>query len=252
MLRPLPALPERLRASLGRRGAAVVLALAIEALIVVLFLYLTPRIPAKKPPDPMVFGFDADAGEAVQPKTPEKSDTRRNGGRKAPDPLKAIREPVTPPVVPEAPPAKSNVIWLTRREYSARDIGSARRADAPSPSAASEGGSSRPDSELAEGRGPNGEPLYAAEWQTRPTHAQLSTYIPARARQSGWGLIACRTVANYRVEDCRELGQSPGSGLAGAVRQAAWQFRVRPPRIGGKYQVGAWVSIRIDYTITER
>ena len=63
----------------------------------------------------------------------------------------------------------------------------------------------------------------------------------------GFGIVACKTVPGDRVEDCVELDQTPGSHLASAVRQAAWQFRVRPPRKNGVLLVGSWVSIRIDY-----
>jgi protein TonB len=99
------------------------------------------------------------------------------------------------------------------------------------------------------GTAPNGEPLYHAEWHRRPTDAQLAPYLPDRMPAEGWGLVACRTVERYRVEDCVELDDSPpGSRLAGAVRQAAWQFLVRPPRVGGKPLVGSWVRIRIEYS----
>jgi periplasmic protein TonB len=82
-----------------------------------------------------------------------------------------------------------------------------------------------------------------------PTNQELSTYMPKNLYEDGWGMVACKTVARFHVEDCVELGQTPGSHLSGAVRQAAWQFLVRPPRVGGKSLVGSWVRIRIDYDI---
>ena len=101
------------------------------------------------------------------------------------------------------------------------------------------------------GAGPNGERLYNAQWYREPTHAELSYYLPANRPTVGWGLIACRTIDHYHVDDCQEIADSPaGSGLAAAVREAAWQFLVLPPRIGGRPMVGAWVRIRIEFTQT--
>lgn len=123
---------------------------------------------------------------------------------------------------------------MSRDEFAATDISKL-------PSAGADGDG---DSEVV-GRGPNGDPLYAARWAREPTNAEINGYWPRNV--TGWGLVACKTVANDRVDDCVELDQSPkGSHLASAVRQAAWQFRVRPPRKGGRDLIGAWVRILIE------
>lgn len=135
-------------------------------------------------------------------------------------------------------------------------------AERPAPPAAPkigvrmrDGASAGPPSKAAAGAGdtarvgtaPNGEPLYAAAWYREPTDGELRGYL-STAHGPGWGLVACRTVADYRVEDCVALEEYPaGSMMNRAVLAAAWQFRVRPPRLGGKPQVGTWVRIRIDY-----
>ena len=146
--------------------------------------------------------------------------------------------PVKPTIAPPATIADKPSPWIemSKAEMAASDIASM-------PKAASGGAG---DSEVV-GQGPNGEALYAAEWAREPTNAELAGYMP-RNSPEGFGLIACKTVAGNRVEDCVELSQSPrGSHLASAVRQAAWQFRVRPPRKGGRPLIGSWVRIRIDY-----
>jgi protein TonB len=97
------------------------------------------------------------------------------------------------------------------------------------------------------GRAPNGDVLYAAEWARHPTNAELGGYLPAGA-PDGYGLVACKTYPGDRVDDCVELENNPpGSHLARAVRLAAWQFRVRPPRKNGKPLIGSWVRIEIEY-----
>ena len=101
------------------------------------------------------------------------------------------------------------------------------------------------------GDGPGGVKLYNAEWHRKPTDAELSTYMPKNGTLAGWGMIACQTVERYRVENCQVLGESPrGSGFGRAVQNAAWQFLVKPPRINNKPQIGEWVRIRIDYSVT--
>ncbi|MDP5279432.1 hypothetical protein Q9Q95_10905 [Sphingomonas sp. DG1-23] len=245
-----PSASARLRGSLRQRGAAFFLALAVELGLALLLWFMAPALTDKKPPPTTtVFGVDTVPGDTEEPAHTEqkKAAAKTDGREKARPELPKPVEPPPPP--PEQPPVPSTFIRMTRSEYKAADI--AGRGSAPAAPAAGEtaaAGGSRPGDSAVVGKAPNGEPLYAAEWYRRPRSAELQPYISSRARGPGWGLIACRTVADHRVEDCQELAEGPrGSGYSGAVRQAAWQFRVRAPRVGGKELTGTWVSIRITY-----
>ena len=102
------------------------------------------------------------------------------------------------------------------------------------------------------GSAPNGEPMYAAAWYRKPYDSELDGYLQT-ADGPGWALIACRTVADFRVDDCVGLAEYPeGSHIMRSLLAAAWQFRIRPPRVGGVSQVGTWVQIHYTYGIKVR
>jgi protein TonB len=153
------------------------------------------------------------------------------------------RQPHRPPQIKSPIPSPHPLPWveMSHDELAAADIRNLPKSGA--------GSGSDGDSEEV-GHGPHGEVLYAAEWARHPTNAELGGYLPANAPE-GSGLVACKTIPDNRVDDCVELGNDPpGSHLARAVRLAAWQFRVRPPRKNGRPMIGEWVQIRIDYIHT--
>ncbi|MFA6123096.1 MAG: hypothetical protein WCS75_01485 [Sphingomonas sp.] len=154
--------------------------------------------------------------------------------------------PVAPP--PVKSPVPSKLIQLSSEEFAASDIGKI-----PAHQGEGDDSGSGKDSVAAygPGQGPGGAALYNAEWYREPRDAELKPYLQDYAKVgSGWAIIACKTAPEFRVENCRALDESPpGGGLARALRLAAWQFRVRPPRIGGKPIIGAWVRIRFDLTV---
>lgn len=230
----------------------MLLALAIEALVVLLLLFLVPPEPGRKnASSPSIFSIDTASDEPADEEA-AKPDKARPAERTARKP--AVPPPVTPPppTPPPTPRGELPFIVMTREEVRAAQIANMKSSPSePAAAPAASSGSSHSDDTPIVGKGPNGEPLYAAEWYRRPRQAELETYLPRSWARGGSGLIACRTVARYHVEDCKILGESPrGSGYGYAVQRAAFQFLVRPPRVGGKELVGTWVSIRIDYTVT--
>ena len=215
-------------------------------LLVLLALLTTGALPLQPPSggqEPLIVSLIPDVDKASQaarsPQKPRETPVRE---QKPPLPKPKIVLPAKPTI---ETPRELPWIELTKAEMAAADI--SRFPKSSESASAATGG----DSEEV-GRAPNGEVLYAADWARKPTNMELSGYLPPNA-PDGWGLIACRTVAGNRVEDCMELGQSPrGSRLASAVRQAAWQFRVLPPRRNGRLLIGSWVRIRIDYSSVRR
>lgn len=130
-----------------------------------------------------------------------------------------------------------------RSEQTAAVEGTGGTGTATGPGAASDGYGAQV------GTGPRGEALYAAEWYREPTAAEVRPYLPKHLPDLASADIMCRTIAHFGVEDCLELGEMPrGTGLARAIRQAGWQFKVKPIRLGKTFEVGTWVRIR--YTIT--
>lgn len=220
---------------IGQRQLIFAITLLLHVLLFVLLLRQVQTAPVKIERQPDTFELIP-----VPKPTPE----RKKPAAKA---KQATKQKVQPPKKQEDEDKPSNpkpaFITLTRDEFAASDI-----ANLPSRSTKSDSGGSS-SAVAGPGEGPGGARLFNADWYRRPTNAELSTYLPPNAPRTGWGEVACKTIENYHVENCRQIGEFPlGSGFSRAVREAAWQFLVWPPRIDGRPMIGTWVRIRITYT----
>lgn len=241
------------REKTARRAAGIVAALLLEALLLLLLLTLGHSVSQPS-------GEDLTVVNLKSQETPDPA-----AAEPEPVPAEALPEEPQPVVQPDAAPAvqveplpaaaERPSIRIPLEQVPAPEV--PRRPARPTPPAADQPvygppDRGRPADTARVGTAPNGEPLYAAAWYREPYDSELRGYL-STASGPGWGLIACRTVPDYRVEDCVALDEYPtGSNIARSVLAAAWQFRVRPPRLGGRLQVGEWVRIRVDYSITRQ
>jgi len=133
-------------------------------------------------------------------------------------------------------------IHTDHMEMAMSDISKIHSGVAPGNAQASGGGGH------SYGDGPDDQGFYKAEWYRKPPRTALDSYMKPGQDPGRWAEVACRMVENYHVEDCHELAESPrGSGMARVLREAAWQFLVRPPKRNGKVLIGEMVRIHYDF-----
>ncbi len=249
----------------GRRTLAIGLALLIEGLLLLLLLTFS-AVRRPEPVDEVVtvttltpVEAEEDTPDPGEEPTPANQPQNQPFPRPTPQEPRALQPAEAPPAQTAQPnPVPTPPIILTTPFTLPPSTNAPRAARRPAPSTArvygppDVGGSPAMRDTAVVGTAPNGQPLYAAAWHREPRDRELGDYL-STANGPGWGMIACRTAPNYRVVDCVALDEYPnGAQINRAILAAAWEFQVRPPRRGGQYLVGAWVRIRIDYSIRRR
>jgi len=234
---------QRYSLSRGReRAGALGLTLALYVLMLATLAIFGSGPPDRKKAEQALNTVLIAPPKPPSPPPPRRPPSRRDGG--SPKLRKLLPEPA---LVPDgvAPAVIAPIVDLPKMDLALNGPAST----ALGPSATAEGVGSGTGGTGNE-RGSGSVVLYQAQWQRLNTAEELHRKIPRNAPSSGgWGEIACRSAANFRVTDCRLWGESPkGSGYGQAVLGIADVFRVKPPMVDGKPLIGAWVLIHIGYT----
>ena len=235
-----------------RRGLGVVIALLLEAIIILAILSLSMRSvgPAAGTRSLNTFSLEAEADSASSAdKNEAKTPVTKEQQQTIPPP---IPTPLLPPVNPvKAPPPSPDFIKVSKSDFDAMDL-SKFPASGGSGSGEGKGSGQGAKGIVGPGLGPGGAQLYPVAWLREPYDSELAPYLGTvkRLPPGASADIACRMAEHNRVENCQILGESPrGTGLAKALRLAAWQFLVKPPRIDNKPQLGVWVRIHFDFGV---
>ncbi len=233
-----------------RRAMSFGLAVAAHLLVIWLLLHLGNRVP-KQPDEPPLSTFALDAEQPNARAAAKATETRRSKTRSSSSSRAATTPPPRP--TPPQPSTPAAAAWPTMLADSF-DLAKVPKGDRSGDEGRGDD-DARGDSATAygPGSGPGGQRLYNADWQREPTDAEVNGYIHTQVPPGSWAIIACKTAEDNRVENCRSLDEAPpGSGFASSMRQAAWQFRVLPPRVGGRRLIGAWVRICFDFRRDEQ
>jgi protein TonB len=226
------------------------IALLLEALFIIAILSLSMQSsgPEAGKRGLSAFTLEAESSAKAESSTETKAPVTQEPPRNI-NPV--IPKPLLPPVNPvKAPPPSPDFIKVSKADFDAMDLskipangGGAGAGDAKGAGQGSKG-------MMGPGAGPGGAQLYPVAWYREPYDSELAPYLAGvkRVPPGATAEIACRMIEHYHVENCQILGENPrGTGLAKALRLAAWQFLVRPPRIDNKPQLGVWVRIHFNF-----
>ena len=242
------------RDDLRRRSIGLAVAILLEVIIILAILSLSMRSggPVAGSRGLSTFSLEAEAESAS---SAEKNETQTpvTKGQKS-----TITPPIPPPLLPpvnlvQAPSPSPDFIKISKSDFDAMDL-SKLPARGGSGSGEGKGSGQGTKGMMGPGLGPGGAQLYPVAWLREPYDSELAPYLAAvkRIPPGASADIACRMIERNRVENCQIIGENPrGTGLAKALRLAAWQFLVKPPRIDNKPQLGVWVRIHFEFGVRE-
>ena len=240
-------------AELRRRAAGIAIALLLEALLIIAILSLSMQSAGTGEGKRGLSAFSLEAESESAPATRSEPETPVTEAQKQ-TATPVIPKPILPPVNPlRLPPPSPDFIKISKSEFDAMDISKLPASGSTGTSEAK--GSGQGDKGImGPGLGPGGAQLYPVAWLRKPYDSELNPYFAAvkRIPPGASADIACKMAEHNRVENCQIIGENPrGTGLAQALRKAAWQFLVKPPRIDNKPQLGVWVRIHFDFGVKE-
>jgi protein TonB len=220
----------------------------LEVIIIFAILSLSMRAggPAAGKSGLSTFSLEAESASSAKKSETQTPVTTEQKSTVTP----LIPKPLLPPVNPvKAPPPNPDFIKVSKSDLDAMDL-----SKLTGNGSAGEGKGSGQGAKgmMGPGLGPGGAQLYPVAWLREPYDSELTPYLAAvkRIPPDASAEIACRMIERNRVENCQIIGENPrGTGLAKALRLAAWQFLVKPPRIDNKPQLGVWVRIRFDFGV---
>jgi protein TonB len=242
---PDPRAPGRYGAPTESRVVAAVLSAGVCALLLLVLIAMSAVQDLGKSS-----GVILTALKFAPPPVEKQKKIEPHKSARAPKPAQQTAPAATmklPPHIevnnPRKDPWPEGFIHTNHLDMANGDIAKIHSGVAPGNAQASGGGGH------SAGDGPDDLGFYKAEWYRKPPRRALDSYMRPGQDPGRWAEISCRMIEDHRVEDCHELAESPrGSGMARVLREAAWQFLVRPPVSNGKVLIGERVRIHYDFT----